>query len=315
MDPVKPTSSVSSAEPEIKTMPEKYIGAPLKAPPKPTERVVVVEKIVEKKVTLPSVVVPSPGKKKAVFPKWAIYVGGVVILGSAVALYYVLTLSKPVSEVVLTPPPPVVVAPPIPPPPPPSPPPIVEEKGPKKGHDTDSDGLTDAEETLYGSNPNNPDSDSDGFLDGVEVFHLYNPAGQAPVRLLDTGAVKIYANPQYKYQIYSPSPWGVTPSGDGGVVKFAGNTVESIEINIAENLNHLPLVNWYLSQNSGVKPSELQTFITKSNLDGIKSPDKLTAYISADGSVYVISYRLGIDETMNFLSTFEMMLNSFLRIR
>lgn len=303
------------AEPEIKTMPEKYIGAPLKAPPRPMEKIVVVEKIVEKKVTPPSVVVPSSEKYKTEFPKWAIYVGGVVILGSAVALYYVLTLNKPISEVVVTPPPPVVVAPPIPPPPPLAPPPIVEEKGPKKGQDTDSDGLTDAEENLYGSNPNNPDSDSDGFLDGVEVFHLYNPAGQAPVRLLDTGAVKIYANSQYKYQIYSPSPWTVTPSGDNAQVKFAGNTAESIEINIAENSNHLPLVNWYLSRNPGVKPSELQTFITKSNLDGIKSPDRMTAYISANGSVYVISYRLGTDETMNFLSTFTMMLNSFLRTR
>lgn len=303
-------------EPEIKTMPEKYIGAPLKALPKPTEKVVVVEKIVEKRVISPSVVVPSSEKYKTRFPKWAIYVGGVVILGSAVALYYVLTLNKPISQVVvIPPPPPVVVVPPIPPPPPPSPPPLVEEKGPKKGRDTDSDGLTDAEEILYGSNPNNPDSDSDGFLDGVEVFHLYNPAGQAPVRLLDTGAVKIYANPQYKYQIYSPSPWTVTPSGDKAQVKFAGNSAESIEINIAENSNHLPLVNWYLAGNPGVKPSELQTFITKSNLDGIKSPDRLTAYISADGSVYIISYRLGTDETMNFLSTFTMMLNSFLRTR
>lgn len=305
------------AEPEIKTMPEKYIGASLKASLKPVEKIVVVEKIIEKKAPTPPPV-PVVIGRKAGFPKWAIAAIVVLIIGGGAGYYYTATLNKPPSAIVSLPPqpPPPPSIPSQPPPPPaPPPPPIVEEKGPKKGQDTDSDGLTDAEEILYGSNPNNPDSDSDGFLDGVEVFHLYNPAGQAPVRLLDTGAVKIYANSQFKYQIYSPSPWTVTPSGDSGVVKFAGNTAENIEINIAENSNHLPLVNWYLSINPGVKPSELQTFITKSNLDGIKSPDRLTAYISADGSVYVISYRLGTDETMNFLSTFEMILNSFLRTR
>lgn len=317
MDSIKPPSTGESSpvtlakEPEIKTMPEKYIGASLNVPPKPTERVVVVEKIVERKVASPPIVIKAPPKKARV-PKWAIVAGIILVLSSVAALYYALTLSKPAPIVPVTslPPPPVVEIP-IPQPPPPVP----QESGPKMGRDTDSDSLTDSEENLYGSNPNNPDSDNDGFLDGVEVFHLYNPAGEAPVRLLDTGSVKIYSNPQYKYQIYSPSPWTIMPSGNGSVVKFAGSTREAIEINIEENSAHLPLVNWYLSRNSGVKPSELRTFITKSNLDGVKSPDRLTAYISANGFIYVISYRLGTDETMNFLSTFEMMLNSFLRTK
>ena len=36
--------------------------------------------------------------------------------------------------------------------------------------DTDSDGLTDSDETnIHKTNPNNPDTDSDGLNDGVEV--------------------------------------------------------------------------------------------------------------------------------------------------
>jgi len=73
---------------------------------------------------------------------------------------------------------------------------------------------------MYGSDRSNPDSDNDGFLDGVETFHLYNPSGQAPVRLLDTGSVKVYVNPAYKYQIYVPSPWTIEASASGGEVKF-----------------------------------------------------------------------------------------------
>jgi hypothetical protein len=44
--------------------------------------------------------------------------------------------------------------------------------------DTDGDGLTDEEETTYGTDPNNPDSDGDGYPDGDEVLAGYNPLGE-----------------------------------------------------------------------------------------------------------------------------------------
>lgn len=43
--------------------------------------------------------------------------------------------------------------------------------------DSDSDGLTDAEEELYGTDPENPDTDADGYPDGSEVLKGYNPLG------------------------------------------------------------------------------------------------------------------------------------------
>ncbi|MBU1907595.1 fibronectin type III domain-containing protein, partial [Patescibacteria group bacterium] len=75
----------------------------------------------------------------------------------------------------------------------PLPPPLPPEKPtlPPAGLDSDSDGITDLEETLFGTYTRNPDTDGDGFLDGNEVFHLYNPAGNAPVRLLDSALVKV----------------------------------------------------------------------------------------------------------------------------
>ena len=41
--------------------------------------------------------------------------------------------------------------------------------------DTDSDGLTDAEESLAGTDPSNADSDGDGVSDGLELAHGTNP--------------------------------------------------------------------------------------------------------------------------------------------
>ena len=43
--------------------------------------------------------------------------------------------------------------------------------------DPDNDGLTDAQEIIYGTDPKNPDTDGDSYLDGEEVQHGYNPNG------------------------------------------------------------------------------------------------------------------------------------------
>jgi len=52
--------------------------------------------------------------------------------------------------------------------------------------DTDSDGLNDNMESIYGTDYNNPDSDGDGFLDGEEVLSGYDPLKPAPDDRLDT---------------------------------------------------------------------------------------------------------------------------------
>ncbi len=41
--------------------------------------------------------------------------------------------------------------------------------------DFDQDGLSNKEEELYGTDPDNPDTDGDGFSDGVEVANGYDP--------------------------------------------------------------------------------------------------------------------------------------------
>ncbi len=65
--------------------------------------------------------------------------------------------------------------------------PISEALGefePGGGSDTDQDGLSDAEESAYGTDPERPDSDGDGHRDGDEVDKGYDPLG--PGRLNDS---------------------------------------------------------------------------------------------------------------------------------
>ena len=48
-------------------------------------------------------------------------------------------------------------------------------------NDADNDGLSDADEVIYGTDINNPDTDGDGYSDGEEVAGGYNPNGEGKI--------------------------------------------------------------------------------------------------------------------------------------
>lgn len=50
--------------------------------------------------------------------------------------------------------------------------------------DSDNDGLTDAQEVVWGTDPFNPDTDGDGYKDGEEVLTGHNPLKAGPDDLL-----------------------------------------------------------------------------------------------------------------------------------
>ncbi len=53
--------------------------------------------------------------------------------------------------------------------------PVDLNKWREKGEDFDNDGLPDEIETIYGTDPNNPDTDGDGYTDGEEIASGYDP--------------------------------------------------------------------------------------------------------------------------------------------
>lgn len=178
--------------------------------------------------------------------------------------------------------------------------------------DTDNDGLTDEEEKIFNTDPAKPDSDNDGFVDSLEVENLYNPTGFKPVRLIDSGRVKVYTNPTYNYSIYCPQNW-ISQSLDANNkdVMFTADTGEFVEVLVEDNPLKMSVKDWYLGQSPGVIASQLESFQTKEKVEGIKSPDGLVAYLPFEDKIFVVNYNIGLKDEVNFLNTFDMMAKSF----
>lgn len=51
--------------------------------------------------------------------------------------------------------------------------------------DSDNDGLSNAKELIYGTDPLNPDTDNDGYKDGAEVAHGFDPLVPGSAKLAD----------------------------------------------------------------------------------------------------------------------------------
>jgi hypothetical protein len=181
---------------------------------------------------------------------------------------------------------------------------------PPGGLDSDSDGLTDVEEAVYGTDPHNPDSDNDGFLDGNEVFHLYNPGAKAPVRLLDSGLVTSLTAPA-GWSLYVPKGWvSALVTQDGSTATLSSGQGEIFRITLDDNPDHQDLTAWYLAKHPGVTADQLRSFETKGGLMGLLGPDRTDANFAWDGKVFILRYDNGDKPFINFRTTYEMILNS-----
>ena len=191
----------------------------------------------------------------------------------------------------------------LPPPPPESP------KLPPAGLDSDSDGLTDVEEALFGTNVQLPDTDGDGFLDGNEVFHVYNPNGLAPATLLDAKLVKSVSG-SIGWTMLVPTPWTVTDNVDGSVATFASGHGEKFKVTIEDNAKKVPIVDWYIATHPQVTASQILQYRSKRGYLGIIGADLLTTYIPWGDKVFVFTYDLNGQTFINFRTIYSMMLNS-----
>ncbi|MBI3573117.1 MAG: hypothetical protein HY092_02875 [Candidatus Kerfeldbacteria bacterium] len=185
--------------------------------------------------------------------------------------------------------------------------------------DSDSDGLTDTEEAVYGTDPAKADTDGDGFIDGKkvqangtiigELYNGYNPKG--PGTLEASGLVKRVANDTNVYSVLVPTPWTTVADASGGLmITPSQSTGEFFRAQINDNPNHQTPQQWYQSANPTANVAALNT-VAVNGLEGIYSEDGSTVYLFKDTKVYSIQYNTGSLSQVNYWTTFDMITRSF----
>ncbi|MEX1112316.1 MAG: thrombospondin type 3 repeat-containing protein [Candidatus Andersenbacteria bacterium] len=166
--------------------------------------------------------------------------------------------------------------------------------------DDDNDGLSNADERLWGTSPNNLDTDSDGFLDGDEVQAGHNPTIPGPDDRLPAGFV-----PGQNLQ-----PLETAPTEPVAVDQFF---VSGLDVRLPEK-NYTEEYRRAYPENTRT-PDTLLTFVqqqpivtqlpspTENSIDALpqNGPLVLGEYLEIGGNLAVFSNRTLIVEAINNL--------------
>ncbi|MBI5728950.1 MAG: hypothetical protein HY983_01745 [Candidatus Magasanikbacteria bacterium] len=179
--------------------------------------------------------------------------------------------------------------------------------------DSDRDGLSSPEEELFKTDPAAPDTDGDGYRDGSEVFHLYNPIGKEPQKLIDSGLVKEFVNPVFNYRLYYPTTWAV-----GNVdqnyrdVLFSTLTGENIEVKVSDIESGLPLADWFNTFAPTENVNTVTNYASVFKEPGLRRPDGLVFYFPRPNQIVAVVYHPAMGETVvNYRSVVSLMAQSF----
>jgi len=180
----------------------------------------------------------------------------------------------------------------------------------KSSADADKDELTNAEESIFGTNPSSSDSDGDSFLDGKELKLGYYPLGAG--KLVASSLVSTFTNALYGSSVLYPRQW-VTVARSSTEQIFTNPTGdENITLAVYDNPARLTAKQWYMQQTGSVVDAtglvDVASWDTLST--GVISPNGLVYYFANAGQLYVISLNYGLKPTVDSRATFEMLARS-----
>lgn len=253
-------------------------------------------------------------EEKKSLVNWPLIIGAVLILIAVLGVLYwrlVVVTNVPEPE-----PEPVVNVEPEPEPEP-------EPTGPVQGNDADSDGLTDIEERLYFVDARNPDSDGDSFLDQNEVFHRYDPAEPTPALLRFSDSIQVYEHDGVvPFEILVPQSWIIQPprvTGQG--IERVDEIVDGIQIRTTTRAliklefydkGDMDVRDWMVDylEFAGIDES-VNLYTTKEGYSGYETGNNRVVVIELANHFLLAEYDLDDDRTIEYLTTFKMILNSF----
>lgn len=177
--------------------------------------------------------------------------------------------------------------------------------------DSDSDGLSDEEELLLGSDPQKIDSDGDGNADLIEVKNSYNPA--AAGRLVYSAYLSSFVNPLLKYSILYPKDWLLKNlNGNETVLTTSNDENYFVQVIHQNNINNLSILDWFQTEFPEQDPGEARS-ATDGSWSGVYSADKKVFYLNdrAKANIYVFSVGAVEGNPDNFTNLFELMIDNF----
>lgn len=185
---------------------------------------------------------------------------------------------------------------------------------PKISRDSDSDGLTDVEEEIIGTDPAKPDSDGDGFKDGAEALNSYSPLKPGGAKLADDSWVAVLKTnfSANNFSTLYPKVWQVSYLPETEQAIISATTGEIIKVSVQSNNSGLSAINWYLDGHPEVNATELVK-IDAGNLSGLIAPNGLTAYLTAPDkkNLYVFEYLLTAPAEMKYPTIFSLIIKNF----
>ena len=177
--------------------------------------------------------------------------------------------------------------------------------------DADSDGLTDAEELLLGTDATKPDTDSDGYTDGSEVAVGYDPAVASGALLSTSAKLQTYSSEKFFYTLAYPTDWqSKTVDTEGSEVLISGGGAEFMEVLVVGNPDKLTAAAWYARQFPSLSPAEVPE-LKVGELTWALAPDGLTAYLATENNLFAFSYNIGTAEQASYYNLFKAMINLF----
>lgn len=178
--------------------------------------------------------------------------------------------------------------------------------------DTDKDGLTDVAEELFSTDASLPDTDSDSYTDGSEIYHLYNPKGKEPMKLVDSGLVQIYTNPIFGYKLYYPKSWAVGNVDSGYKdILFSTITGENIEVRAVGRNAGESFSDWFSRFATAENYADYTPVESVFKQPGFGRKDNLVYFLPADNQVFVIIYRTSNSSVANYRVVNQLFMKSF----
>lgn len=178
--------------------------------------------------------------------------------------------------------------------------------------DTDKDELTDPAEELFTTDATLPDSDSDKYLDSSEIYHLYNPTGKEPMKLVDSDLVSVYTNPIFGYKLYYPKSWAVgNVDTEHRDVLFSTFTGENIEVRVIPKDINENFLTWFTRVSPGENFSDYSPVESVFKQSGFGRRDKLVYFFPMDNQVIAIVYHASDSNIVNYRVVNQMFMRSF----